>query len=215
MMHGNTWKAAMVGLALLAASACATTKWVNTWTEPGAVGVAPMKKVLVIGMSPDMANRRTFEDTLVSNFKNVNVEAIPSYSVLPEGQVSEDVLRAKVKEGGFDGVIITRLVARDVKTDVAPPSNVNVTVAVTTGGGPWGPTTYVSGYSGWYGEAGDPTYLSGESVVRIQTRVWSAKGDGTPLWTGISDTVSATDIVKGSEQVAKLVGMELRSKKLI
>jgi len=199
----------------LVASGCAGTKWYTNYLEKGAESATPLRKVLVIGIAANTSNRRVFEDAMVASLAGFKVDASPSYDILPGTKVTEDQLRAKVREGGYDGVIITRLVARDVKTDVAPPSNVNVTVAVTTGGGPWGPTTYVSGYSGWYGEAGDPTYLSGESVVRIQTRVWSAKGDGTPLWTGISDTVSATDIVKGSEQVAKLVGMELRSKKLI
>jgi hypothetical protein len=47
---------------VLAASACAGTKWVNTWTEPAAAGRAPLKKVLVIGMSADLANRKAFED---------------------------------------------------------------------------------------------------------------------------------------------------------
>jgi hypothetical protein len=81
-----------------------------------------MKKVLVIGMSADMANRRAFETAMTAALQSFKVEATPSSQVLPEGKVSEDELRAKVKEAGYDGVVITRLVSVDEQTDYVPPS---------------------------------------------------------------------------------------------
>jgi hypothetical protein len=206
MRHRNAWTLTVAGLAMLAASACATTKWVNTWTEPAAAGLAPMKKVLVIGMSPDMANRRIFEDTLVTNFKNVKVEATPSYSVLPEGEVSEDVLKAKVKEGGYDGVIITRLIDKDEKVEYVPPSG----TAMYGGYGP-----YWHGYGGWYGATYSPGYLKNTTVVRVQTRLWSTAGDAKPVWTGVSEAVDPGKVSSWSNEQSYLVIQELQRNKLI
>ena len=208
MRYKNAWTLAIVGLAVLAASACATTKWVNTWVEPAAAGAGTLKNILVIGMSPDMANRRIFEDTLVQSFKSAKVEATPSYSVLPEGQVSEDVLRAKVKEGGFGGVIITRMIGKEEKEEYVPPT----TTAGYAGYG-WGP--YYHGYGGWYGATYSPGYLKNTTTVRVQTRLWSTAGEGKPVWTGVSETVDPGQAASWSREISDLVIRDLRVNKLI
>ena len=200
-------KYAVAGLALLA-SACGTTKWVNTWTDPGAAGRAPVKKVLVIGMSADMANRRAFEDAMTAALQGHKVQAIASTTVLPEGEVAEDVLRAKVKEGGYDGVLITRLVSVDEKTDYVPPTS-----GVVVGGYGWGP--YYGAYGGWYGTVYSPGYLVNTTVVRLQTRVWGTEGQGTPLWTGVSESVDPSEVKSLCKEISFMVAKELDKHGLI
>ena len=197
--------ASFVGI-VLAASACATTKWVSTWTEPAAQGRSPLKTILVVGMSPDMANRRLFEDALVASLKGQGVVATPSYSVLPEGKLSDDEFKAKVTEGGYEGVIITRLIAKDERTDYVPPTP-------TTVGYGWGP--YWSGYGGWYGTVYSPGYMVNTTVVRLQTRLWAAKGEGKPLWTGVSESVDPHEVASLSREVSFMVAKDLRAKNLI
>jgi hypothetical protein len=203
--HGTL---AATALVVLAASACAGTKWVNTWTEPGAAGRAPLKKILVIGMSADMANRKAFEDSMVASLKGYKVVATPSMQVLPEGQASEEALRAKVKEGGYDGVIITRLVSVDEQTDYVPPSG-----GVVAGGYGWGP--YYGGYGGWYSTVYSPGYLVNTTIVRLQTRLWGTEGEGTPLWTGVSESVDPTDVKAVSNKISFMVTKELDQHGLI
>jgi len=195
------------GLALLA-TACAGTKWVNTWTEPAAAGRAPLKKVLVIGMSADMANRRAFEDAMTASLQGYKVQATPSSQVLPEGQVTEDVLRAKVKEGGYDGVLITRLVSVDEQTDYVPPST-----GVVAGGYGWGP--YYGAYGGWYGTVYSPGYLVNTTVVRLQSRLWVAEGEGKPVWTGVSESVDPSEVKSLSKEISFMVAKELDKHGLI
>ena len=208
MGRKNAWMLAIVGLVVLAAYACATTKWVNTWMEPAAASAGTLKNILVIGMSPDMATRRIYEDTLVQSFKSAKVAATPSYSVLPEGEVSEDVLRAKVKEGGFGGVIITRLIGKEDKQEYIPP-----TTTAGYGGYGWGP--YYSGYGGWYGASYSPGYMKNTTVARVQTRLWSTAGEGKPVWTGVSETVDPGKASTWSSEMSGLVIRELRVNKLI
>lgn len=198
---------ALAGVALLA-SACATTKWVNTWTEPAAAGRAPLKKVLVIGMSQDMANRRAWEDAMVASLQGYKVQATQSAQVLPEGQVAEDVLRAKVKEGGYDGVVITRLISVDEKTDYVPPSS-----GVVVGSYGWGP--YYGAYGGWYGTVYSPGYLVNSTVVRLQTRLWGTEGEGKPLWTGVSESVDPSEVKSLSKEISFMITKELDKHGLI
>jgi hypothetical protein len=196
-----------VCLLALAASACAGTKWVDTWTEPTAAGRAPMKKILVIGMSQDMANRRIFEDSLVKSLTAYKVAATPSYSTLPEGKITEEQLREAVAEGGFDGVIITRLISMDEKTEYVPPSMAS---------GPyygWGP--YWSGYGMWYGAVYSPGYMVNTTIVRLQTRLWGTGGEGKPLWTGVSESTDVSQVRNLSEQVSFMVAKDLVRNKLI
>jgi len=200
-------KYALAAIALLA-SACATTKWVNTWTEPAAAGRAPLKKVLVIGMSADMAKRRAFEDALVAALQGQKVQATPSTQVLPEGEVGEDDLKAKVREGGYDGVVITRLISVDETTDYVPPSS-----GVVVGGYGWGP--YYGAYGGWYGTVYSPGYLVNSTVVRLQTRLWAAEGEGKPLWTGVSESVDPTDVKAVSKEISFMIAKELDKHGLI
>lgn len=200
--------AAMI-LAVLAAVSCAsTTKWVSTWVEPAAAGGQPLKKILVVGMSADMANRRMFEDSLVVSLQGYKIEATPSFRVLPEGKISEDEFRAKVKEGGYDGVIITRLVDVREKTEYVPPT---ASVGVSYGG--WGP--YWSGYGGWYSTVYSPGYMINTTVVRLQTRLWSTAGDGKPIWTGVSDSADPREIGTLSKEVSFMVVRDLSRNGLI
>jgi len=200
-------KYALAAVALLA-TACAGTKWVDTWTEPAAAGRPPMKKVLVIGMSADMANRRAFESAMTAALQSFKVEATPSAQVLPEGKVSEDELRAKVKEQGYDGVLITRLVSVDEQTDYVPPSS-----GVVVGGYGWG--GYYAGYGGWYGAVYSPGYLVNTTVVRLQTRVWGTEGEGKPLWTGVSESVDPSEVKSLSKEISFMVTKELDKHGLI
>ena len=200
-------KYALAAVALLA-TACAGTKWVDTWTEPAAAGRPPMKKVLVIGMSADMANRRAFEDAMTASLQGYKVQATPSSQVLPEGQVTEDVLRAKVKEGGYDGVLITRLVSVDEQTDYVPPST-----GVVAGGYGWGP--YYGAYGGWYGTVYSPGYLVNTTVVRLQSRLWVAEGEGKPVWTGVSESVDPSEVKSLSKEISFMVAKELDKHGLI
>ncbi len=192
-------------LAATLAAACASTKWVTTWTEPSAKGAAPMKKVLIIGMAAQEVNRRVFENEMAAALGKAKVEGVPSFGVLGSGKVSEEELRAKVREGGFDGVILTRLVAKEQRQQYVPPST-------TVYAGGWGP---YYGYSSWYAPVYSPGYLVNETVVRLETQAWSAADNGKLVWTGVSETVNATDVGSVSRELSDLVIRNLLSNKII
>ena len=109
-----------MAVALGLAACAASTKIVNQWVSPDYTS-ARFNKIMVIGVSKQPSIRRTFEDEFVKQLKAAGVEAVPSYLYIPEdGQVDEGRLQEAVKRANADGVIITRLVRVEKKTEVSP-----------------------------------------------------------------------------------------------
>jgi hypothetical protein len=100
---------------------CATTtKIVNQWVNPD-YGSPRFTRIIVIGVSKQPSIRRTFEDEFVAKLKAAGMDAVPSYRYIPEdGQVEETRLQEAVKRANADGIIITRLVRVERKTEVSP-----------------------------------------------------------------------------------------------
>ena len=76
---------------------------------------------MVIGVTKQAGIRRTFEDEFVAQLKAAGVNAVPSYLYISQDdRVGEAVLKQAIKEAGADGVLITRLVRVQQKTEIAP-----------------------------------------------------------------------------------------------
>lgn len=113
-----------VALALLIAVAsingCATKRLVSQWSNP-AYGAPSFARVLVIGVTDQTSIRRNFEDRLTAELKKAGVSAVPSYRHIPEdGKVAEPRLKEAVKKTDADGVIISRLLRTEQRTEVTP-----------------------------------------------------------------------------------------------
>ena len=81
------------------------------------------------------------------------------------------------------------------------------------GGYGWGP--YWSGYGGWYSTVYSPGYLVNTTIVRLQTRLWAAEGEGKPVWTGVSESVDPSNVKSVSNEIAYMVTGELDKHGLI
>lgn len=65
-------------------SGCApATQLTNAWVDPAYKG-PPFRNVLVLGVSRNEGERRTFEDEFAAKLRAVGVKAAPGYTVLPE-----------------------------------------------------------------------------------------------------------------------------------
>src|SRR5262245_39473609 len=111
---------ALAVTALLLFSACSSTTVVDQWQSPDFKG-GPFKRMLVVGVSTQAAVRRIFEDEFVRQLRARGTDAVASYTLIPEdGQVDRARLERAVKEAGADGVIVTRVVKVEQKTQVVP-----------------------------------------------------------------------------------------------
>lgn len=87
--------------------ACTSTKFTAVWKDDTYQGHP--EKILVINSFKDPANRRVFEDAFVKAIKDRRIDAVVSYTVMPDPAVSDmDTIAAKAKEVGADTVLINK-----------------------------------------------------------------------------------------------------------
>jgi hypothetical protein len=192
----------VLSLVALAVVACAATQLTNSWTSPDYKG-PPLKKVLVMGVSEQPALRRTFEDEFVKDLKAVGVDAVPSYTLIPEGGKAEEArVNQVVKDAGADGVLVTRLVRVDVNTQVTPvyPS--------TMGMG------YYGGYAGAYGGYYEPGMVTQTDTIVLETNLYGID-ENHLLWSGTTETFAPTNLKQEMPGFAKLIIGTLQKHKLI
>ena len=84
-------------------------------------GIDPLgKKIAVLVMSSDAAQRRSAEVYLANDLTNRGAQGIPSYTLIGLTDPNVDYARSRFKEAGVDGVIVLRLVGHDQKVTVTP-----------------------------------------------------------------------------------------------
>ena len=188
-----------VSLLLVAAlvTACATTQMDSTWKDPAYRGHP--SKIIVIGVAKSPAMRRIFEDEFTGQLQAHGVNAIASYSELPDSQHGDDAAIAeKVTQRGVDTILITRLVSKK-------------TVQVLVPGTPYFPPPYYGSWRDYY-SYGQQAMYTPDRVVEdefavIETNLYEASNNKL-IWTASSQTA-----MNGSSQslVKNYVGVMVNS----
>jgi len=87
--------------------ACAATKFSLIWKDETYRGHP--EKILVINAFPNPVNRRLFEDELVKALKDRRIDAVVSYTVMPNPIVSDrSAIAAQAKEVSADTILINK-----------------------------------------------------------------------------------------------------------
>jgi hypothetical protein len=190
---------ALILIALMVACSPAT-KLEKSWADPSLTPetAKPFKKVLVVAKVKDESARRIAEDKIAKAVKGV---AVPSYSYITGDDTDEAQLTAKLKNDGFDGVIIVQLKEVEKSTSYTPGT-------VYAGGWYGG---YRGGYGGMYGS---PGYYSEDKTYYTETTVFSL-ADNKLLWSGVTSSLNPSKVEKTIDEVIYTVKAELQSKGLI
>ena len=196
------WKMAIgvVGLAGVVGAAAPQLK--SSWRsmDPAAT---PVSKVVVIGLTRDVATRRVAEDALSAEIRKNGGRAEPSYTLFP-GDLPKDPapIKEKVSAAGFDGAVIVR---------VAGVTKEQAWDYVTVAPGYYATTWSYWGY--WYPYAWDPFYLREDTTVRIETVVYSVSG--MLIWSGLSESVNPGSVRSVIRDVAVPVGAEVKKRNVV
>lgn len=177
-------------------TACAgSTTIEQSWKAPN-LAPSNLRNVVTVYISRDATMRRTVEDSMAQRLAHLGVRAIPAYSVLSDDDLKDrDRAKAKLAAGGYDGVVALRLVGKETKLVATPP----------TFNGYWG--------MAWPG-AYDPGYLSTETVVRVETNVFSLADDKL-VWSGLSKTVDPNTMRSAIDDVTKVVAKALENQQIV
>jgi len=204
-------------IAVSALAACSETKTSipQSYRNPGYEQTV-FKKLFVIGVAENDESRQAFENAFAQAIVAQGGSAEGSWSHLPKSeQLTEDEIRAAVGAGGFDGVLITRLLSVDESKDYTAPSTYNnpQTRYYPGGGGMYG-----YGFYGFYGttyaEVHTPGYFDTSTTIRLETSLYSLATDGL-VWTGQSDTVDPSSIPDARASMTAAVAKKLKDEKLI
>jgi hypothetical protein len=195
-----------VVLAVLA-SACASTALEHSWSKPD-IGQLTFTKVAAVAVSRDASRRRMMEDAMVQEIQHVgkDVQAVPSYSVMPD-QIDTETSRRAFEQRGFDGVVALRV------TDVSR-SDVYVPGSAVVAPVPY--RTFWGYYNYWVPIAYEPGYVEQNSNVRVETEVYSlANGSSELIYSAVSQTLNPTSTTELVNSVASVVSHDLRDKGLL
>ena len=192
-----------LGALALMLCACASTKLINNWRDSGYAG-PPLTKILIIGVTKQSGIRRTFEDIFAEQLRAHHVEAIQSYTLIPDdGEVPQERLAQAVRESSAQGLLITRLVKVDRQTQYYPGTYVGPRL-----GGFYG--FYSLAWIGFY----DPPQAYTYDVVTSETSLFEAKTNRL-LWSGISETFSPQDVKKDTSEFASVILKALAEQGLV
>jgi len=201
----NAFKAIAFIILSLGATGCATTNFSYTWKSPDAQPVhLNGQKVLAVCLTTSDAQRLAAEDALARELTELGAQGVASYTLFPAEQVKDvEKVKARLLREGFDGVVTMRVVGQRERVTHTP--------------GPWAGPTY-GGFGGYWGygweSVYDPGYLIKETIVSVETLVYSVKQDKL-LWAGVSETTDPSKVDAFLKEVADAVVNEMKKAGLL
>ena len=191
--------AAGLMLIVLLVATCASTTLRTAWFDSAYTG-GPFKRILVIGVSGNMADRRVFEDMFAQMLTAAGVQGIPGYQFIPDApSASEPTFNEGVAKSGADGLLLVRLLGVDQHTQV---STVMVPATIGPYGPAWGPM--------WYAVPNVQQY----QTANVETTLFEVKGH-RPVWSATTETVNPTSVVAETPGFAKLIIGQLQARGLL
>ncbi len=104
-------RAVLLAVLVLLMTGCASTQIKSVWKDPAYL--ARPQKIMVVAVFHEPVYRRIVEDEFVLQFRLRGVEAIASYTALPDKHQNDEVAIEKmVKQAGADAVLVTRMVSK-------------------------------------------------------------------------------------------------------
>jgi len=195
-------------LAAGTAAACATTSFQSTWRAPDA---GPLnfkgKKVAALVISKEEGVRYGAEDALARELTARGAVGIPAYSQIPK-ELVQDKEKAKefLAKANVAGVVAMRVVGRDKQLTQSPG---------TYWGGPAYATFWGAGYYGWgWGAVYDPGYLRTDTIVIVETLVYSLEQDKL-VWAAQSETTNPSKVGPFIKELVTKAATEMKKQGLI
>lgn len=191
---------------------CASTSLISSWDSPDFRG-GPLKKIAVFVMSTDESVRRFAEDQMVQKMP-AGTKATAGHTLFDKPEADKEKVRAALVKEGYDGVLVSRLVAVDKSETYVPPQTHFVATAPQMGISP-----YYGNFGGYYGYGyvvmqTTPGYTVENTTVVVETILYALPED-KPVWTGTTQTLDPRSRPEMIQAITQLVEEEMQKKGLI
>lgn len=207
-------------------ASCASTKVKSVWRASD-VPEVKYRKIMIVGVDNRETVRQEFEDAFTAQLVREGIPAVASYSqfTLDELEQEQDAIAAKVREMGFDAVLITRLIDRQaVERYYQPPRNApsdfRYGSGVNFGAGMYDPSDAYRSWTGYYSlgyreSARGVMEVVGEQV-RLETNLYDV-AMGELRWTALSETFveSTASRQKDIQSIVTAMVKKLKKEKFI
>ena len=173
-----------------------STKIEKTWSDPSfSAGSVKFHKVLVVGNLKDESTRRITEDKMVAALKTVT--GVQSYKYLQPGDTARGSVENRLKQDGFDGVVVMRLANVDKSTSYVPG------------------TTYGGWYGGWHGGwYGTPGYYQEDKTFYVETNLYSIDQQKL-LWSGTTSSLNPSKLDQTLDDIIATVKAQMQKEGLV
>jgi hypothetical protein len=201
-------RAGLLGATALLAVACASTTFNSSWKAPGATPLNfKGKKVAALVISKEEGVRYGAEDALAREITAQGAVGMPAYGLIPR-ELTQDKEKAKafLEKAGVAGVVAMRVVGKDQEISSSPATY-------------WGGASYATfwggGYYGWgWGGVYDPGYLRTDTIVSVETLVYSLEQDKL-VWAGRSQTTNPDKVAPFVKELTAGAAQQMRKQGLI
>jgi len=192
---------ALLLLTVVLLAACASTTIRTAWFDTTFKG-GPFKRIVVVGVGGQVADRRVFEDIFAEQLRAAGVDGVPGYTIMPdEARMDDAGFAAAVERSGADGVLIVRLLGVDTRTQVS--------TAMMPGPMIWGPS------AGFYGPTWFPTtQVSQYEIARVESSLYDTK-TRRMVWSATTDTFNPSTAAQETPGFAAIIIGQLRARGLI
>jgi len=168
---------ALMGIIAVLLAACSTTQIKSVWKDPS-YSVHP-QRIMVIAVAKEPIYRRIFEDEFVLQLKARGMDAIASYSTLPDRDQDDQAAIAKmVEQLGADTVLVSRLVSK---------RTVRVYYPATVTHRPYYYGTWPDYYLHGYDLINTPGYTTEYKYALVETNLYEARSDKL-IWAATTET---------------------------
>jgi hypothetical protein len=197
----------LILISLLMIISCAPTKFASQWNNDSYTG-GHLKKVLVVGLSKNLYNRKLFEDVFTEKFKKKGTDAVPSYSViLTFKDLNKDTVLNQAEKLGVDTILVTQLLGVKEEYIHYEPLDYNPYKGTSAF------SRHFAGSSKYAYANKSVTYTKMESV-RLQTNLYQKETEEL-LWTSVTETFHPESVKEVIDSLSKAVMGSLRTNKLV
>ena len=187
--------------AALMVAACASTSLQSAWYDTSYPGGA-FKRILVVGVGSNVANRRVFEDIFAQRLSASGTQGIPGYQFLADdARANEPGWNAGIAQSGADGLLLVRLLGVDTRTHVY--------------------TTMMPGpmYGPYYGSWWGPSMVAVPQVTQydianVEISLFDVKTKRV-VWAGTTQTFNPSTVAEETPGFANLIIGQLAARGLI
>ncbi len=178
---------------ILFSSCSSGTKVIATWKNEQ-IRMRSIEKILIIGVAKDPWVRKMYEGELKRELEEYNVEAVSSLEIVsPDEKITKENFDLYFEKEYFDAVIITRVVAENIKKETV--YNYTPSYGLYGGYGFYGYYNYSVGYMN------SPGYLVETRNVNLETNVFDIRTKQM-AWSTISESF---DVKKASDVIEPVV----------